>query len=60
MTRQYEVLDTINTGKIPGECMQNFTNAEGKIFLLGDTGKVYCFDPFGEKKVETLHDLRKD
>ena len=59
MTAQYEVLDTI-TSKPIGRSIQRFTNAEGVVFLVGCTGKVYCFDPFGEKKLTEVQDLQQD
>ena len=60
MTLQYEVLDTITTDKEIGPSYQRFTNTDGMIFLLGCNGKVYCFDPFCEKKVTEIQDLNED
>ena len=48
MIAQYKVLDTI-TSKPIGRSIQRFTNAEGVVFLVGCTGKVYCFDPLVRK-----------
>ena len=58
---QCEVLDTI-TG-IPRDvegCPQRFTNKEGMIYMLDPCGKVYCFDPLGDKQIGEVQDLQND
>ena len=60
ITLQYEVLDIITPDIDLTVYYQRFTNTEGMIFLLDDDGKVYCFDPAGEKTLEELWNLHKD
>ena len=50
MNQQYAVLDTITNWEsiFSG---QTLTNEEGKIILLNN-GKVFCFDPSGDKQVK--------
>ena len=59
MNKQYEVLDTITSAPIKA-CFQRFTNKEGMIFILDLFGMVYCFDPFGERKLSEVQDLQQD
>ena len=62
MTKPYEVIDTkIDTNDFDiflGRCNISFTDKEGKIFLLNDANKVFCFDPFGEKNLTQIIDLK--
>ena len=57
MNTQCEVLDTITTDIRFDHCQQKFTNKQGRIFLLDSLGKVYCFNPFGEKQPREVKDL---
>ena len=39
-------------------CEQKFTNTDGMIFLMtSNGGKLYCFDPFGEKQLEEIQNI---
>ena len=57
MTTQCEVLDTITTDTGLMVHSKGFANAEGMIYILSSSGKVYCFDPFGEKQLTELQNL---
>ena len=59
MNRRYKVLDTF-TKDDPLSCQQRFTNAEGIIFLMDPTGKVWRFDIYCEKKITKIQDLNED
>ena len=57
MNKQYEVLDTVDSQYI-GLASQRYTNKEGVIFMLVNrSGKLYCFNPFGERKPTKVQDL---
>ena len=60
MNSNYEVLDTIANLEYLDIVYSQFTTTEGMSFLMDDCGRVYCFDPFGEKKLTKIQDLQQD
>ena len=60
MTKQCEILDTITIDNELWQCNHSFANTDGMIFLLQRDGKVYNFDPFGEKQLAEILDLNED
>ena len=60
MPKQCEILDTITIDNVNSNWYQSCTNKDGMIIVLDVEGEVYCFDPFGEKKLIKIQNLQQD